>query len=121
MSPHESHDRRVKQYRASLRSRAPEPVGGRGATSSRSRIFALVLATVLVAGGFFVLGQGGIGYRNYWGGTIFAPTAIAIGVFLFLLVLFRWQRLNRTAAHLDATRALDPKDRGVWWRSWWRF
>jgi hypothetical protein len=52
------------------------------------------LSLALVLGGTHALLSGDLGYHNYWGGTVFAPFAIAIGVLLLLLAVFAWPRLR---------------------------
>jgi hypothetical protein len=39
--------------------------------------------------------QGGLHYSNYWGGAVFAPFAITVGVFLLLVALLYWQRFDQ--------------------------
>jgi hypothetical protein len=35
---------------------------------------------------------GRLNYRNYWGGLVFAPYAVAIAAIALLIVVFRWKK-----------------------------
>ena len=54
----------------------------------------ILLALVLILSGIGVLLRGIPFYANYWGGPVFAPFAIAVGVILVFLALFRWRRMQ---------------------------
>ena len=113
MNPHhtserESHRERVKRYKASFHASAHEPNVENRPASRRARMFVLVLAAALISGGFFTLGEGAVGYRNYWGGTVFAPFAIAVGLILLICALFFWPRLGRTLTGQSGTPVVLP-------------
>ena len=55
----------------------------------------IVIAVSLILSGIAVLLRGGLFYANYWGGVVFAPLAIAAGVFLVYVALFRWRQMNQ--------------------------
>jgi hypothetical protein len=69
------------------------------------RIISLVFSIILITGGVGSLLDGRLHYRNYWGGAVFAPFAIAIGVFWLALILFRWKRLTETNQRLRGRAA----------------
>ncbi|CAB5081491.1 hypothetical protein D3OALGB2SA_642 [Olavius algarvensis associated proteobacterium Delta 3] len=33
-------------------------------------------------------------YLNWWGGLVFAPFAVLVGIFLLYLILFKYEKLN---------------------------
>ena len=39
--------------------------------------------------------EGKLHYSNYWGGMVFAPFAILIGLLALYAVVFRWEKLER--------------------------
>jgi Na+/melibiose symporter-like transporter len=114
-SEHESHGERARRYKASLHVSAHELNVEKRPSSRRARIFVLVLAAALISGGFFALGEGAVGYRNYWGGTIFAPFAIAIGSVVLICALFFWPRLARTFSGKNGASVISS---GSEWRKW---
>ena len=76
----------------------------------------LVGASLLLSGSREVL-SGDLHYSNYWGGAVFAPLAIVIGLFLLVGAIWKWRtlttpeeqpKLKRRAARLarkaDATK-----------------
>ena len=50
-------------------------------------------ALMIILMGIGALLKGDLGYRNYWGGLVFGPYAIGIGIFFLIIVLFRWRKL----------------------------
>lgn len=38
---------------------------------------------------------GDLHYSNYWGGAVFAPLAIAIGLFLLVMLVLKWRTLDQ--------------------------
>lgn len=65
--------------------------------SGQRVVAGLVMIGFLVAGVLSLL-KGGLLYKNHWGGLVFAPIAIPLGLFGLYLVLFRWQGLEEKAA-----------------------
>lgn len=59
-----------------------------------SRLILLLFGLSLFLAGLRRLLAGGLHYRNYWGGLVFAPFAMLVGLFLLGLVVFRWRTLN---------------------------
>jgi hypothetical protein len=67
-------------------------------------VFALVSLSLILLG-VRVLLKDGLFYSNYWGGPVFAPLAIAIGIFCCYLVVFRWRKLAERPARLNGQAA----------------
>jgi hypothetical protein len=63
------------------------------------------VASILILFGTAALLKRGLGYRNYWGGLVFAPFAIAIGIFILSAVLFRWRKLSQKTVKLKGRAA----------------
>ena len=59
------------------------------------RVFLSIVALSLILTGIGTVRSGGLGYHNYWGGVVFAPAAIAIGLFILYLAMFRWRELSK--------------------------
>jgi len=55
-----------------------------------------MLAAVLIVGGGATLYRGGFGWTNYWGGLVYAPFAVVIGLLLFVVVFKKPSRRGRT-------------------------
>jgi tellurite resistance protein TehA-like permease len=36
-----------------------------------------------------------MGWRNYWGGLVFAPFAIFVGFLLIYVAIFHWRKLRK--------------------------
>jgi hypothetical protein len=53
-------------------------------------------AVVLVIAGGATLYRGGLGWTNYWGGFVYAPFAIVIGLLLLVVVFKKPPRRRRT-------------------------
>lgn len=77
-------------------------------------VVVLLGVSLILAGAAELLG-GGLHYRNYWGGHVFAPFAIGAGLILFVIAVFGWRRANerpptlrgkaaRRARQAEATR-----------------
>ena len=49
--------------------------------------------------------RGRLHYGNYWGGPVFAPLAIVLGVFLLYVALFKWGRINERSPKLRGKAA----------------
>ncbi|NCC52459.1 MAG: hypothetical protein EOM20_14745 [Spartobacteria bacterium] len=50
-------------------------------------------SVLLITGGLLYLLQSVSFYRNYWGGIVFAPLAILVGMAALWLTVFHWKRL----------------------------
>lgn len=67
-------------------------------------IFALVALSLVLAGARPLL-KGDLFFSNYWGGPVFGPLAIVIGVFCLYLVVFRWRKLAARPERLKGRAA----------------
>ncbi len=65
----------------------------------------VLVALILILFGVAALLKGDLGYRNYWGGLVFAPYAIAIGLFILIAVVFRWRKLSQKPEQLKGRAA----------------
>jgi uncharacterized membrane protein YcjF (UPF0283 family) len=56
--------------------------------------FAILISLAVVATGMSPLFiQGDLFYHNWWGGLVFAPITIIVGLFLLFLVIFKWDKM----------------------------
>lgn len=64
----------------------------------RRELFArLVLGffgTIIIVMGLSSIYSGNFNYSNYWGGVVFAPIAIIIGILVLIVVIFRWKTFD---------------------------
>ena len=60
----------------------------------------VALSLLLISGAVYTLVGGRVAYHNYWGGTIYAPVAILIGLAALLLALFP-RRASRLPTRLS--------------------
>jgi uncharacterized membrane protein len=67
-------------------------------------IFAL-LALCIIFAGIVALLNGDLGYGNYWGGLVFAPMGIVIGILFLYIVLFRWRKISQQPKELKGRAA----------------
>jgi hypothetical protein len=61
----------------------------------RSRRLPAAFGIFLIAYGAVHLMRGELSYENYWGGLVFAPAVILIGIVVVYIGLFRHDRLGR--------------------------
>src|SRR5688500_11434344 len=64
------------------------------------RVMLFLFGTTLLFLGLATLKEGRIDYKNYWGGIVFAPFAIAIGAFILVVLIFKWNKLNERSKPL---------------------
>jgi len=57
------------------------------------RFLILLMAALLIIFGVMSLLRGRPDYENYWGGSVSAPIAIAIGLFMIYCTIFHWEKL----------------------------
>jgi uncharacterized membrane protein len=60
-----------------------------------NQVICAIFALSLILLGIATLRRGDLNYRNYWGGLVFAPVAIAIGLVFLCMVMFRWRKLSQ--------------------------
>jgi hypothetical protein len=70
-----------------------------------NQVIFVLLALCIIFLGIGALLKGDLVYRNYWGGAVFAPMAIAIGLFILYVVLFRWRKLSQKPERLKGRAA----------------
>jgi hypothetical protein len=59
----------------------------------------------LILAGWRALDSGQLHYRNYWGGSVFAPFAIALGIAVLVILIARWRTLTETPPKLKGKAA----------------
>ena len=59
-----------------------------------ARFVLLYFGFILILMGIVAILKGTWHYLNYWGGLIFAPSAILVGLLLLYIVFFQWEHLN---------------------------
>jgi len=69
------------------------------------RVIFLLVGLSLIAAGARPLLTGDLFYSNYWGGPVFGPLAIAIGMFCLYLAVFRWRKLAQRPERLKGRAA----------------
>jgi uncharacterized membrane protein len=50
---------------------------------------------ILVLMGYSNIYGGKLNYSNYWGGIVFAPVALIVGILILIIVMFRWKATNK--------------------------
>ena len=60
----------------------------------RMRALVMGLAAFLILYGIEHILTGRVSYKNYWGGLVFAPFTIVVGVLLLFIGAFRFDRLG---------------------------
>jgi uncharacterized membrane protein YbhN (UPF0104 family) len=65
----------------------------------------------LVGSGLRALSNDQLTYSNYWGGAVFAPFAIAAGVFVLIIVVVKWSKFDERERRpkLKGRAALKPR------------
>jgi hypothetical protein len=58
------------------------------------------MALSLIISGGRALKDSQLHYPNYWGGPVFAPLAIALGLLLLVIVIVKWRSLHETGQRL---------------------
>ncbi len=54
-----------------------------------------LLGTILILTGMYNILRGDLNYTNHWGGIVFAPAALVMGILVLIIVLFRWKTINQ--------------------------
>lgn len=73
------------------------------------RVLLLVAGGLLLSGGIGTLGKGSLHYSNYWGGAVFAPFAIVLGIACWLVLLWNPDALNKKEVALRGKAARKAK------------
>jgi len=59
--------------------------------------FAILIALAVITTGLrLLLFKGHMFYNNWWGGLVFSPLTIVVGLFLLYLVIFKWDKMLKT-------------------------
>ena len=69
------------------------------------RIALTFVGISLMLTGAAALRDGRLHYQNYWGGSVFAPLAIVVGITALVMVVVRWRSLNETGLRLRGKAA----------------
>lgn len=64
----------------------------------------------LIGSGLISILQGESNYLNYWGGVVWAPLAIAIGIVLLFAIVFRWNKLQQQPLDKHGHKIKFPAD-----------
>ena len=59
-----------------------------------ARLVVFVIGVVLVLGGIGGSLGGALHYRNYWGGLVFAPWTVLLGILVLGTLVVKWKTLN---------------------------
>jgi len=71
---------------------------------------------ILVMMGLSSIYSGNLNYSNYWGGVVFAPLAIVIGILVLIIVVFKWKAIDHM---FGSTNSSDSKSRDHDnWKKW---
>jgi hypothetical protein len=68
------------------------------------------LSVFLILNGTVAILQQRWTYGNYWGGQVFAPVAIAFGVLLLYLLVFRYKELKKPRVEKKGRPVRFPAD-----------
>ena len=80
-----------------------------------ARVSSVCFSLLLILTGVAALLRGRLVYSNYWGGVVFAPFAILMGVLVIWIVVFKWHRISGPAKDKKARVIRFPSDD---WRKW---
>ena len=70
-----------------------------------ARCALLLGGLILIVTGWQALGAGRLHYPNYWGGSVFAPFAIAVGALALVVLLVKWRTLTEAPRKLKGKAA----------------
>jgi len=73
----------------------------------------VVVSLSAISVGLDAVLAGRLYYRNFWGGPVFAPLAIVLGVSLLVVALLKWRSFGRDRGTLKgrAARHAEREDR----------
>jgi tellurite resistance protein TehA-like permease len=72
--------------------------------------------TIIILMGLSSIYSGNLNYSNYWGGVVFAPIAIIIGILVLIVVIFRWKTFDPMSK--DENSNNQKTNRHDNWRKW---
>jgi hypothetical protein len=59
------------------------------------QLFASLIALAVISTGVRYLMKDASFYQNWWGGLVFAPLTVLVGLFFLYLVIFKWDKLSK--------------------------
>jgi len=71
---------------------------------------------ILVLMGLSSIHKGELNYENYWGGVVFAPVAIIMGILVLIIVIFRWKAMNQMSKNENPSNHKTNKHDN--WHKW---
>jgi len=74
------------------------------------RAVGILICLAVIAKGTFSLYKSGWVYSNYWGGLVFAPIGILVGLLFIYVIIFRWDTLNKPMVDKKGRRIRFPGD-----------
>ena len=76
----------------------------------RKRAVMLMASVLLILYGLAHVLLGRVSYENYWGGLVFAPFTIIVGILLLYTAIFRFDRLGTAWRDKKGRRVRFPAD-----------
>ncbi len=70
------------------------------------RVVSVLLGLLLILQGISWIVRGNLNYLHYWGGIVFAPLAVLVGLIFVYLVIFQWDRLGGTSSEQGRDKSL---------------
>jgi hypothetical protein len=57
----------------------------------------LVLVALMIIGTGLIpmVSKGNLFYSNWWGGLVFAPLAVLVGIFFLYIVIFKYKKISK--------------------------
>jgi uncharacterized membrane protein len=74
------------------------------------RSILVFICLILIAAGIRSILQGDMTYKNYWGGMVFGPAAIAVGILFIYVIIFRWAKVNTLMVDKKGRKIRFPSD-----------
>ena len=68
------------------------------------RLFFGIWGFLLVFIGMVHFLKGETDYQNFWGGLVFSPIAIIVGLILIYIIIFRWQSFLQTPGNKSKSK-----------------
>ena len=74
------------------------------------RLVLSVICLTMIASGLRVTFSGELTFKNYWGGVVFGPLAVILGVIFLYVVLFRWRTFDKPLVDKKGRKIEFPGD-----------
>jgi hypothetical protein len=68
-----------------------------------------ITSSSLILAGLAALQGGRLHYPNYWGGAVFAPLAIVVGVLGIVIVVAKWRSFSQTTTSVSGKPGRRPR------------